>query len=198
MKFPPLAPPGGSGGPLYLTGWDLAVLGGFKLPGKSKISGGKVKLKKDPKSKAGADGAKRTYHGIEPQEFQIEIECWTDDQIALAGDICRQLVPQPGSTPTPMSLVHPSVQDLAAIVNVVVLGASQWEQVGETCRRKRTIYLDHWLPPTAKGAKATTTPGHAIRNKQRDDAAKRVPQNPPPSTLPGAHAPPPSLAAVLP
>lgn len=90
-KFPPLS--SGSDGPLEMDGWDRCVLGGDVLPGKWRVTRGHIKLKTKKKSKDGADGARSTSHGLDPQEYELEGWMWTDEQLEAWGVICGRLMP---------------------------------------------------------------------------------------------------------
>ena len=179
--LPPLAPPSGAVGPLELTGWDRATLGGFIMPGKARTKGCNVKLKKDKKGKAGSDGSRPTYHGIDPKEFQIEIDTWTDDQRERLVQICRQILPLPGVKSKPLSFDHPSIRHFGMPIKVQVLGAGELEFDNER-HTKLSIYVEHWLPASTNPKKsATNTPTRSVRNIRAEDADKLQNPNLPPT-----------------
>jgi len=200
VRLPRLGP--ANSGPLYLDGWDLGIIGNHKIPGKSRVTGGKVKLKKDPKSKAGADGANKTYHGIDPQEFTLEIEVWTDEQLknlvqVVLADIlpkpwAKPANPPPGQTaaswPPPLPLLHPDLCGLSSTMPmaVVILGGTPFKHNGNMV--SMTLELDHFLPAPASKPSQAGTPLRKVPNKRAEaDAAAN---NPPPHQQPGFGGPP--------
>jgi hypothetical protein len=186
--FPPLTPAYVSSGPLYLSGWDRAVLGGFVLPGKARITRGGIKIKADSKSKAGADGATLTVHGLDPQEFELEVVVWTQDQLDRLYDICRQILPLPGVKRLPLALDHPSIRHFGMPIKVQVHGASPL--VAEGNMRKLTIPCKHWMQ-SHKGSKpATATATRAVNNKRGEDNEKRMSMNPDPTQNQSLFSPP--------
>lgn len=190
-SFPSLAPV--ARGSLTLPGWDRASLGGEVLPGKAKVTKGGVRLKKDLKKKAGADAARPTFHGLEQQEFELEVLVWTNEQLARLGEVCRQVLPRQGVEPKPIALDHPAVRHLGDVVSVVVTGAGVLVDGELPHSKKLAIQLLHWLPVKAspKGkTTATVTPKRASRNLRSEDAGKRNPPNPAPSTQVGFCGPP--------
>jgi hypothetical protein len=187
--FPPLAPSGCAAGPLYGTGWDRGALGGILVPGRCRVVMGCIKVKRDKKSKKGADGSNPTQSGIDPQPIELEVTMWTDAHLAEFKKLCDQLLPQAGVKRKPVSLDHPDLYHLGSIVNVEVLGASALMRQGRT--RICKLQLHHWMPSTSKGGKdATSTPTRAVRNARREQAEKRNPPNPPPTLQSGFGSPP--------
>lgn len=200
-RLPRLGP--SNGGPLYLDGWDLGVIGNHKIPGKSKVTGGKLRLKHDPKKKSGADGANPTFHGIDPQEFTLEVEVWTDAQLQnLVNVVCADILPKPWSKPSspppgqttsayppPLPFSHPQLSAISTVasMNVVVLGGQPLKWVRDNVLQM-TLELLHWLPAPATKSSQASTPLHKVPNKRAEaDAAA---QNPAPHTQAGFGAPP--------
>lgn len=200
-RLPRLGP--ANGGPLYLDGWDLGVIGGHKIPGKSRVTGGKLRMKHDKKPKAGADGANPTFHGIDPQEFTLEIEVWTDAQLAnlvqvVLADILpkpwsKPATPPPGQTsspyPAPVPFNHPDLLSLSSVaqMTMVVLGGTPFKRVS-TNVLQMTLELLHWLPAPATKTSQASTPLQKVPNKRA--AADAAAQNPAPHTQAGFGAPP--------
>jgi hypothetical protein len=191
--FPSLGPAGGSGGPTFLTGWDRLDVGNITLPGKWKITAGGIKLKADPKSKAGVHGANPAFHGLDPLPFDAEGFFWTDDQLAQLLVVLPQMLPQPGQQPKVYYVSHADILHLGVAVNMAFVGAGPLEREGRG-GRKLKIHMLHWLPATSpKNQKATATPKSAVKNLRAEAAAKRNPPNPEPTTQPGIAGPPPGL-----
>lgn len=194
-RLPRLGP--ANGGPLFLDGWDLGILGGHKLPGKSRVTGGKIKLKKDPKKKAGADGANPTFHGIDPQEFTLEVEVWTDAQLQnLVQVVLADILPKPwakqnttGPYPAPIGLYHPQLAGIATVMQmtVVILGGTPFKWAGQNTIMM-SLDLLHWMPAPATKPSQVATPLTKVPNKRA--AADAATQNPAPHTQPGFGAPP--------
>lgn len=185
--FPPLGPAKMAGG-LKPTGWDRCVLGGQVLPAYCSITHGGIKLKQDKKPKAGADGCRPTYHGIDPQPLQLECLTYSDDDRESLIGIIAPLIPIPDRTPQPVSFGHPSVRHLF-ITTVQIVGVGALIPVGPGVA-KMTIDLEHWLPPKSPKKSATATPTRASRNVRKEAAAKASPPNPPPTQQPDLWGPP--------
>jgi hypothetical protein len=197
VSFPALTPKfyrGGqaySPGPLTLSGWDRATLGGFVMPGKSKVTGGSMKVKEDRKSTAGSDGARPTLHGIDPQRFELEVYVWTDEQAEELLRICREILPLSGVNRAPLALVHPDILHMGDAVMMNVLGCGVMEREG-TARRIK-FHLLHWLAPKRGSKPATNTPIKGVRNARREAAEKQNPPNPTPTQQAGVAGPPAGL-----
>src|SRR4051812_13130361 len=109
--FPPLGPAKVSGG-INPEGWDRLVLNGEVCPALATITRGGIKLKEDKKDKAGADGTRPTYHGIEPQALGVDLETYSDDDREALAGILAKLAPLPDRPPRPISIDHPSIRHL--------------------------------------------------------------------------------------
>lgn len=180
----PLGPKGGSAGPTYLTGWDLGILGGERIPGKCRITKGGVKVKKDPKRKAGADGARPTLHGMDPGAVDFEVTVWTEEQLERLIAWCDRFLPRQGVRSAPYLFQHEQLRSMGPSVMVTVESGSELQLAPELgpFGRRLQVHCDHWLPPSGKGAKtATATPVRAVRNVRREDAQRRNPSNPLPT-----------------
>lgn len=200
-RLPRLGP--GNGGPKFLDGWDLGVIGNHKIPGRSKVTGGKIRLKIDKKTKAGADGANPTFHGIDPGEFTLEIEVWTDEQLKeLVQVVLADVLPKPWQKPTspapgqknaswppPIPLSHPMLIGITSVaaMSVVVLGGTPFQWSSQNML-KMTLELQHWMPAPASKPSQASTPLKRVPNKRAEaDAANN---NPAPHTQPGFGGPP--------
>lgn len=194
MGFPSLGPQGGNGGPRDLLGWDRLVIGNTVMPGKWKITNGKIVLKIDHAKKAGTHGANPKFHGLDPHPFDAEGYFWTDEQMQQLYTVLPPLLPQPGKDPTPLYIAHPDILHLGLAVNMVIIGASALERDGNA--RKIKLYMLHWLSGTvAKNQNATAVPVRSIRNV-RDKAKRDVEKpNPKPTEQPNAAAPPANLGS---
>jgi len=190
--FPPLGPAKVSGG-LKPTGWDRCVLGGQVLPAFASVTRGGIKLKEDPKKKAGSDGCHPTYHGVDPQPMQLELETYTDDDREALALIMQPYVPKEGQTPKPVSIDYPGIRFLG-ITNVQIIGVGPLVPV-KPGMAKMVVDMRHWLPPQSSRS-ATTTPVRAIRNVRKEAAQKAKPSNPPPTQQPSMGKPPAFTGAV--
>lgn len=179
-SFPPLGPATDTAlsQPLSLPGWDAVKLGGNTLPGKCRVSRGSLVLKIDRKKKPGVHGGNPTLQGINPQEFEIEVTVWTNDQLDALLDVCKQILPQPNqTTQLPLVLDNAAIKHLG-VIKVLVLGCGILEHAG-VGMRKLAIHLQHWLPSTGKKS-VTSTPTRAQRVKNDRDRAAPT-QNPLPT-----------------
>lgn len=187
--FPPLGPPK-MARPVEPTGWDRCVLAGQVLPGHSSILKGGLKLKKDPKDKAGTDGTHPTYHGLSPQPLEIENVTYSNEDREALASILLDLLPQPGKTPRPVSIDHPSLRILS-ISTVQLIGSSPIMPVPDKPgATKIKIEFDQWSPPKTEKS-ATTTPRRATRNIRREATEQNyVEKNPAPTAQPDLWQPP--------
>ncbi len=183
-SFPPLGPATDTAlsQPLSLPGWDRVTLGGNVLPGKCRVSRGSLVVKIDQKKKPGVHGGNPTLQGINPQQFEIEVTIWTNDQLDALLDVCKQILPQQNqTTQLPLVLDHPSIKHLG-VIKVIVLGCGIIEMTGVGTRRL-SLHLQHWLLSTGKKS-ATTTPKRAQRVKNDRERASAAKDNPPPTDQP--------------
>lgn len=188
MTLPALGPAtSGSKGPLTLGGWSKIVLGGYVLPGKVKIVGASLKLKKDTKDAAGKSGGKASYHGLEGQEFSVEVQIWTDEQADELASICAQLLPKIGDPKKPVSIDAAALR-LLPIKSVKVIGATGLEPGEQFGMLRMSFRLEHWIYSASKKPE-TGTPTRSVPNARRDAAEKKNPQNPAPSSQPGVAKP---------
>lgn len=190
-SFPSLAPRNGAFGPLYGNGWDLTVIGGDRIPGRTRASKGGTRLKVDKKDKAGSDGGRPTFQGMEGQEVELEVYIWTDEQLAALVALEAKYGPRPGVAQPVVSLSCPWVANMTAVKVTGVSGLSPAPEYGVS-GRKKTFSCLHWLGDRRRDATstpATQTPSRAVRNVRREDAEKRNPPNPSPASLPGAAGP---------
>src|SRR5262245_11679187 len=122
-----LSPAGGARGPLYLEGWDLAILGDEKLPGKTRVTRGGVKVKKDPKKKAGSDGSTPTFRGLDLQEIELEVTVWTDEQKTKLDEVLDRFAPRRGVKVEAIPLQHEALRPMGAWVMVTVDAVSEYQ-----------------------------------------------------------------------
>jgi hypothetical protein len=175
-------------GPVFLGGWDRATLGDYPLPGRARVTGANIKLKRDQKNAPGKDGSRPTYHGLEGQEFTLEVQIWTDQQAEALANVCAKLLPRPGEHGDPIGFDHPSVR-LLPITKVKIVGATALEPGEQRGMYKMGFRLEHWLSSGGKKDGKVTTPERAINNDRRKRAEKKAPPNPLPSTAPTAGGP---------
>lgn len=185
--FPPLGPAKMAGG-ITPTGWDRCVIAGQVLPAMCSVVHGMIRLKEDPKDKAGADGCRPTYHGLAPQPLQLEVIAHSDDDREQVASILAPLKPLQDRQPKPVSFDHPSVRDLG-ITNVVIVGIGAWIVIGPGVT-KRVIDFKHWQPPKSPTKSATGTPTRAVRNARGEAAQKAAPSNPKPTAQADLGQPP--------
>lgn len=185
-KLPRLGPPGSGSGPLIRGGWDTAIIGGIALPGRCDITKGGKKMQVDVKKAAGKSGGNPTTHGIPPEEFDVEVTVWTDEQVDWLTSICADLLPAPGTTPKILTFDHPATRILK-VTSVIVIGSTalQSSPLGPRAR-KMTIHLREKMAPK-KGETKTAKGTASIPNKRREDTQRR---NPLPSQQPSTTAPP--------
>jgi hypothetical protein len=162
-RFPQMFPAGGSSGPLLPVGWDRLSLGGIALAGRAQLTAGSLRLKVDPKKKAGAISQKPTTHGLDAQEFTARLVVWTQEQLDDADEQLAALLPPVNQTP--VTLDHPQAYTLARMIgkiDVLVTGGSIW-MPSSIVRggREMTLNLLHW-PAAAKGKGVSTTPKQPI------------------------------------
>lgn len=186
--FPPLGPATGQP-PVNPQGWDRCTLAGQPIPGHCRIVHGLCRLKKDAKSKNGADGSNPTYRGMDPQPLQMEITTYTDADREKLALVILQYVPKPGIQPKPVSIDHPSLR-VIGVDSVMIEGASALIPEPGTTKAKMTLDMFHWLP--AKPENATTTPKVLVRNVQ-NLRKKPSDTNKLPTQQPGFGAPPAKL-----
>lgn len=195
MKVPQLAPPGASTGVGQYGEWFTVKLAGTILPGRWEVVQGSVRLKLDPKRKAGVDGGNPVYHGLNAQPFELEGEQINDDERQAVADLFAQIVPQPGQSQNqyPLQLQAPHVALFGFPIFVKVIGCSAFRRL-DNCRTKVTLFLDHWLPASANAPSATNQPRRAIRNNRNRPG--KAPAGPtPPEQQPGAFGPPAKLTS---
>jgi hypothetical protein len=185
--FPPLGP-AKMAGEIAPTGWDRAVIAGQVLPAHCSVMHGEIRLKEDPKSKAGADGCRPTFHGMDPRPLQLEAITYSDEDREQLASILAPLKPLQDRAPQPVSFDHPSVRHLG-ITTVTIVGISALIVVGPGVA-KLSIEFKHWLPPKSPTNSATTTPKRAVRNVRREAARQADPPNPLPTAQPGPWRPP--------
>jgi hypothetical protein len=186
--FPPLGP-ATTQGPVDPHGWDRCVINGrIVIPGFCRVLHAECKLKEDKKSKNGADGANRTYRGLDPQPVGLEITTYNDEDREELAAVLGPYIPQPGQAPKTIAIDHPSLRMLR-ISDVQIVGATALIPVAGTTQAKMTLQMNHALPTRNKNA--TTTPkGAPVRHV--DNNRKKAP---PPTQQPGFAAPPAALGS---
>jgi hypothetical protein len=184
--FPPLGP--ATGQPVINPqGWDRCVIQDQVVPGFCRILSASCRLKMDPKPKNGADGDNPTLRGMESQPLQLEIVTYNDaDREALA-ILLSPYIPQPGQTPKPVSIDHPSLR-MIRISAVQIIGAGALIPEHGTTKARMVIDLHHWLP--SKQRNATATPRGAPVRKNQNNRQTAQQKNPPPTQQKGFAAPP--------
>jgi hypothetical protein len=185
--FPPLGPAKVSGG-ISPKGWDRCVLAGQVLPAHASILRGGIKLKADPKKKAGADGTRPCYHGLDPQPLQVELETYSDDDRESLAAMLATVVPVADRQPKPVSIDHPSIRHLG-ITAVQIVGVGPFIPVKPGVA-KVLLDMEHWQPPKSPSKVATFTPTRAVRNLRKEAADKATPPNPKPTQRAGFGGPP--------
>lgn len=91
--------------------WERVELGGFRLPGVARISGG-LGRKLDVKNGSG-DGATITDTGYDPARFSIELRMWMEYHLTAWEQVVAQLLKprgtRPGRRPEPLDIRHPAL-----------------------------------------------------------------------------------------
>lgn len=160
-----------------LNPWDIATIGGFKLPGVSEIRG-LAQLAVDNKKDKGKHGSTITITGYQPGPFEIVCQVWTPDQLAVLQSVLDEVWVKPqaklrdtsastkkggvgsgGSRVTPSSLAkdvdHPTLQ-LLNIHRCIIQGVTFLEEQGAKGVRVIRFKCVEWRPVVA--GNATNTP----------------------------------------
>jgi hypothetical protein len=129
--------------------WDVATLGGRKLPGLVKVDGAEVGRKWDVKTGPGIDGATTTDQGYEVAKPTLTLLLWTPEQWEAWQDIVPLLVPKPGKAtkkpPTAVPVTHPALNGLG-INNLLILSLSAPKPASPKGAFEVTIKTVQWLP----------------------------------------------------
>jgi hypothetical protein len=167
------------------------------LPGKWRVTSGRVLLKHDKKTKAGVDGANPVFHGLDPQAFELEGEQFNEDERNAVANLLQQIGPQPGQAQNqpPLQLQHPAVTSIGFAIFVKVIGVGVFEHTGP-CTTRVKLSLLHWLPAGKNAPNATVqdTSGQRTKKKLPAGLGAQSQANPPPSQQANAAAPPPPPA----
>lgn len=158
-------------------GWDRCQLGNAVLPGHSKIVNAEILVKCDRKSKPGANVARPTFHGVDPQPVHIELTTYSDADREAFADQCKAWLPGDKKDPNPISFDHPSTRHLGIKV-VVVLKIGPMILKSPSIATVKIECLD-WRPSKTKPKGATKTPLHKINDKL---AAANETKNPTPTS----------------
>lgn len=157
-EFPDLFPVNGSGGGKYMSGWDLCVLGGDRLPGLAEVSTNGLKLTRDSNRAPGKNGGKPVYTGLDEQEVKIKVIVWTQSQLDILWGLRSKLLPLPGKQPENVSIDSPWLKLIG--INSVAVTAVSGMQRHTSARVPRgvevTITASHWLG-ASKGAGKNVT-----------------------------------------
>jgi len=175
-------------GPDYMTGWDLTVLGGSKLPGITQVVGAQVMLRRDANKAAGKNGGRPVYHGLEEQRLQFKVIVWKNSQMAIMYGLRGQILPIAGKEPKNTSIVS-EWSRLVGITSVTILGAIDWQpHSSERVRRglELTLFASHWLGDSkAAGKNVSTQPARTVATTR-----PYTPGAPKPTSVGGACGPP--------
>lgn len=196
-----LHPAGAAGGALYLSGMDLVVIAGVRLPGRSSIEGLAAGWKKDAKEKGGAHGGQPSFFGLEAQNFQIRTSTWHDQQTDELKRIAQRFSPQPGKEPEAVTIEHPLL-DFTPGIYAFTIDRVQPRYPGKYPTGVDMVFtVGQWLVPAAAksggrpGESITVTPSRApTRNAIRDELRRRqqgtqTPAAAAPSEEPGNFSP---------
>jgi hypothetical protein len=187
--FPPLGP-ATTQPQIDPQGWDRCVLGGQVVPAHCRITHGACGLKKDPKSKSGADGSNPTYRGMDPKPISMEITTYNDPDREALASLLGPYIPVPGVQPKPVSIDHPSLRMIRVFAVVIEEPSALIPEPGTT-KAKMTLLMQHWLP--SRQGSATATPKGAPVRKPKNIRKKPSQDNPPPTKQKGFASPPANL-----
>jgi hypothetical protein len=191
--------------------WDVLVLNGSYLAGRSRITKASAAWKKDAKKKPGSHADRPTYLGFESKPISFEVLCATTDQVDAVNAALAPYIPAPdsghevkkhegkkkgdtetGKKPDPVTISHPSIDHLKGVRYMTIDEVSEWSLQGDG-RVKLTVSGESWVGAVKNGAvKVPHTPTRPVRNKRADDARKRGNDggaNPQPADQPGYCAP---------
>jgi hypothetical protein len=113
-QFDNLEPPG------PLNPWDTCTLGGYTMPGITKMKGPVKGRKLDIKQSPGTHGATMTDQGYKPADVVFEVLIWTPAQAEAFQIALPAWEPAPGKEYSePQLLIHPATS-MRGITSVVI------------------------------------------------------------------------------
>lgn len=91
--------PGFTGDVYAKNPWDVVTIQGTtKTPGLCEVKVNKGR-DLDKKKASGSDGARVTFHGIDPAQVELEITIWTPEQLKKLEELWKQIFPQSNKRP---------------------------------------------------------------------------------------------------
>lgn len=157
--------------------WDTVVIAGKHLPGlaRAKATG---RLRRDGKSKGGADGGNPSYHGYELAPVEVSTLIWTAEQW---DELLRQLAelwpPIRKKKPTPYDIFYPGLASIN-VKSMVIDEVHSPVPGPQTGSMLVLIKGSEFNPATKKGGKsATTTPEASLRSTKHFPINGEPPQN---------------------
>lgn len=155
----------GFDGPTFSTNpWDYIKVGTVYGP----YTGGappdrtpgicRIRLRKeyqvDKKKPIGANGSRNTFHGVDPAEFDIEIEIWTPEQLRQLSTMWAYMFPPAAKgTPIAFDVQHPlfAIHDVKSIQ----FAAGEGPEIRPDRRGVFRIRAVEFLKPTTANATKT-------------------------------------------
>ena len=165
--------------------WDIAVLGGLRLPGICDYKPtGVAGIEIDKKKTKGSHGAKITILGYDPRTFDITCEVWTAAQWKVVQDVVRHL--WKGATATAadeanasISVYYPGLR-LVGIGTAIIAGVTP--PVKGSFESSRIIAFHMHERVTSKGSVTKSPTGSVtvvqpLRNSTPSNVAETSPGN---------------------
>lgn len=145
-------------GETYATNpWDYIYLG---IPSTTPFTPGicRVRLRKersmDKKKPVGSDGARVTFHGVDPAEFDIEIKIWTPEQLRQLANIWPTLFPQAYKGAPPAYDVQHPIFTIHNVKSVQFVGG-EGPEIGTDRTATFRMRAIEFLKPSKKSATKT-------------------------------------------
>lgn len=178
-----LFPAGAARGKVYRTGpLERVVIGGKQIPGEVEVRCA-IKVKHDPKKAAGKNSSTPTIHGLDEQDGEIVVRCWTDEQFAAFDEVFGDILPFVGYAPSAYAIDAMALSSIK-VKAIIVTGATSWKWAtangGARCL-EMTIHFRHWLndqrpePVTVNVNKKVRKAPGSVREGAINDSAKTPP-----------------------
>jgi len=153
----------GFDGPTYASSaWDYVYIGlpmsGTPLtPGIARVRVNKAR-NFDKKKAAGSDGARVTFHGVDPAQVDIEITIWTPEQLRQLSLMWPVLFPQAyKGTPPAFSVQHPAFTSGLHAIKSLQFISMEGPDIGHDRTGKFTLRAIEYLQPGKANATNTAT-----------------------------------------
>lgn len=145
----------GVDGPTYAANeWDYIALGNSSFtPGICRVT---LKKERDKQKKkpVGSDGARITFHGVDPAEFDVELVIWTPEQLRQLAILWPTLFPRANKGAPPVFDVHHPLFSIHDVKSCQFSGASG-PDIGPDRKGVFKMQAVEFIKPSKK--KATST-----------------------------------------